>query len=811
MLKNHLSLTFRNLLRRKGYSFINIAGLSIGIASSVIILLFVQHELSYDRHHENAERIYRLCLRVNMQGNYLHAPVSPAPMSAALISDFPEVKSAVRLYGFNTSPTIRFGDRVYIEKNFVYADSTIFDVFTYNMIRGDKRTALNRPNTMVLTESAVRKYFGGEDPMGQILEFGNEKTPYEVTGIIEDPRGNSHFSFDVLASFVSSPQHHSATWISNTCYTYILLDENSDPAHLNARLPGMTEKYLGPQVEVMMGATLKELYEAGGEWGYYLQPLTRIHLYSDLQAEIRETGNITSVIIFSIIALFILVIASINYMNLSTARYACRAKEIGIKKIVGCSRSELINQFLVESVFLSLVSMIIALCLVELFIPAFNNIAGQQLQLHYFTSWYTLPFLIVLSVLVGFLSGSYPAFFLSSFEPLRVLKGRLRSGAGSSRLRGILVVFQFVITIILFVSTFAVYRQMNYIGSKDLGMQPENVIVIHRIRAIPEERIEAFRQELTGSAAIQAASIARSIPGTRFVGDAFRRDGAASREQHIMSNGWVDPSYAEVLGLELVQGRFFSRELASDSLAVVLNETAVRAMGYTDPVGRLVINTGQGGTEEAPEDLAFTIVGVVRDFHFESLHSTINPLILSPGSAGGYLIARFGEGEAAAAIEHISTKWNEFVGDQPLEYSFLMEDLTSGYRAEQRAGMIFAIFAVLAIFIGCLGLLGLASFTAEQRTKEIGIRKAMGASIVSVMVLLSKEINLLLVISTLLAWPVAWYFVNSWLENFAYRVEPGLSVFVTASLVTYFVALTTVSFQAYKSARLNPVDILKDE
>ena len=811
MIKNYLTIAFRNLLREKGYSFINISGLAIGIASSILILLFVQDELSYDRHHEHAGNIYRVCMNASMQGSSLVAPITPAPMAATLIADFPEVRNAVRFFNFDATPIIRNGDRSYIERNFVWADSTVFDVFTYNMIRGDKRNALNRPNTMVITESSARKYFGDEDPLGQILEMGNERTHYEVTGIIEDPPSNSHFSFDVVASFVSHPQHQNQMWVSNNYFTYILLDEQADPEELESKFPGMLETYMGPQVEMALGVTLEEFYESGEEWGYFLQPLTSIHLHSDLQYEIQANGNITTVIVFSIIALFILVIASINFMNLSTARSAGRAKEIGLKKVVGSSRSQLINQFLGESVFLSFISLLLALVLVELFIPAFNNIADKQLQLQYFTSFFTIPGLILVGFFVGFMSGSYPAFYLASFEPVKVLKGKLQSGMKSSRLRGILVIFQFVITIVLFISTFTVYRQMNYINTKDMGMDPENVLVIRRAYSIPFDQRESFCEELEGFSGILSTSKAHAIPGTSFSGNAFRREGTASREQHIISNAWVDWDYAEVLGLELVDGRFFSRDYASDSLAVVMNETAARSMGYSDPVGKRVFQTGAGGTEDAPEDIAFTIIGVVKDFHFESLHQTINPVILSPGQWGGYIIVKIQPGGAVAAIDYIRERWSDFVDDQPLEYSFLADDLTADYRTEQQTGLLFSIFAVLSIFIACLGLLGLASFTTEQRNKEIGIRKAMGASVSSVMVLLSKEINLLVLISTLLAWPVAWYFMKTWLENFAYRVDVGIVVFMAASVITYIIALATVSMQAYRAARLNPVDTLRDE
>jgi putative ABC transport system permease protein len=811
MIKNYITIAYRNLIRKKGYSFINIAGLAIGIASSIIILLFVQDELSYDRHHQHADHIYRICMKASMQGNSFHAPITPAPMAATMLADFPEVKHAVRFFNFDSSPIIRRGERSFIESGFVWADSTIFDVFTLPMVNGDPGTALTRPNTMVLTESAARKYFGNENPVGQNLEMGNARTNYEVTGIIEDLPANSHFSFDVIASFITHPNSQNQTWFSNNYFTYLLLDEYADPADLQAKFPAMLEMYLGPQIEMVMGVTLEEFHESGEEWGYYLQPLTSIHLNSDLQYEIQANGSMTTVIVFSIIALFILVIASINFMNLSTARSAGRAKEIGLKKVVGSTRSQLVNQFLGESVFLSLISLLIALLLVELFIPAFNNLADKQLMVNYLDPWYSMPALLALGILVGLMSGSYPAFYLASFEPVRVLKGKLQSGSKGTRLRGVLVIFQFIITIVLFISTFTVYKQMKYIDSKDLGMDPENVLVIHRAYSIPQEQREIFCQELDGFSGILATSKAHAIPGTSFSGNAFRREGTASREQHIISNAWVDQDYAEVLGLELIEGRFFSRDFASDSLAVLLNETAVKQMGYTNPVGKRTLQTGAGGTEDAPEDQPYTIIGVVKDFHFESLHQTINPMILSPGQWGQYIIVRLQPDNTTDVIDFIRDKWTEFVDDQPLEYSFLIDDLVADYRTEQRTGLIFSIFAILSIFIACLGLLGLASFTTEQRTKEIGIRKAMGASVISVMTLLSKEINILVLLSTILAWPVAWYFMSNWLENFAYRVELGIVVFILASVITYIIALATVSFQAYSAARLNPVDTLRDE
>ena len=812
MFKNNIVIAYRNLIRKKGYSFINIAGLAVGIASSVMILLFVQDELSYDRHHEKADNIYRVALRASMQGNRFNAPITSAPLAETVIRDYPEVINAVRFFNFDAAPVIRYGDRSFVERGFVWADSTVFDVFTFPVVKGETASALNRPNTLVLTESAARKYFGDKDPLGKTLEIGNDRLPFEVTAVIEDLPHNLHFSFDVMASFVSTDHHANEFWFSNNYYTYLLLDENADPSDLEAKFPEMLEKYMGPQIEMFLGGTLQEFYESGEEWGYYLQPITSIHLHSDLQYEIQANGSMTTVIIFSIIALIILVIACINFMNLSTARSAGRAREIGLKKVVGSSRSQLISQFLGESVFLSFISLFFSLVLVEIFTPAFNNLAGKELEVHYFSTWYTIPALLFVGVFVGLLSGSYPAFFLASFKPAAVLKGKFHSGLKSASLRSTLVVFQFVITIALFISTFTVYRQMNYIRSKDLGMNPENVIVIHRAGAIPSHQRETFCQMLESHSNILTTSRAHAIPGTSFSGTAFRPEGVPASSHYIVSNAWVDMNYADVLELELVDGRFFSRDYTSDTLAIVLNETAVRYLGLNEPViGKRVYQTASGGTPEAPEDVGYNVIGVVRDFNFESLHQTINPVILSPGEWGGYIIAKVQPEEIAGTIEAVNEKWKEFVDDQPFEYSFLQDDLQSAYRDEKQAGMIFSIFSILAIFIACLGLLGLASFTTEQRTKEIGIRKAMGASAGSVMILLSKELNRLVLISTIVAWPIAWYFMKNWLDNFAFRTDIGFGVFISASLLTYVIALSTVSFQAYRAARLNPVDTLREE
>lgn len=811
MFDKYLKTGIRILIRKKEYSFINIGGLAIGLASALMILLFVQDELSYDRFHEHADRTYRVCIKARMQGSDFHAPISPAPMAETMVDEFPEVIQAARIWGAGIAPNIRFGEKTFMESAFAYADSSIFEIFSFPLVKGDPSRALARPNTLVMTEQAARKYFGDEDPIGQIVEVGTARTHYEITGIMKNMPSNSHFRPEVLASLVSHPESRNPMWVANNFYTYILLNENADLDNIHAGIHNMLLKHLGPQVESVMGMSFQDFLDSGNEWGYYLQPLTSIHLHSNLQYELNTNGSLTTVIVFSIIAVFILMIAGINFMNLSTARSSIRAKEIGIKKVVGSSRIQLIKQFLGESVFMSFISLLLAIILVELFIPAFNNLTGKQLHLNLLAEWYTIPALVLIALFVGLFSGSYPAFFLASFKPVKVLKGSIKSGKKGAQLRGVLVVFQFTITIVLLISTLTVYRQMNFIRSASLGFSPEQVLVIQRAYSIPLEQRETFCEAIENIPGVLSASKAQSLPGTNFSGTAFRREGTSSQEQFVISFAFVDWDYAKTLGIELTEGRFFSRDFASDTLAVVLNESAVKAMGFNDPLNQRVLQTATGGTPENPEDLPMQIIGVMKDFHFESLHKEIHPLIFGLEHWGGTIIVKMTKHDPSDIIQGIQDVWEDFVDDQPLDYTFLQDDLQTSYRSEERTGLIFTIFAILSIFIACLGLLGLASFLAEKKTKEIGIRKALGASITSIVRLLSREIIVLVLISTLIGWPMAWYFMDQWLQNFAYRIDQGLISFLLASGITFLVAQITVSYQALKAALANPVESLRYE
>ncbi len=805
MFRNYILTSLRNLWRHKNYSLINILGLAIGVASSVIILLFVQDELSYDRHNEKFNQIYRFYIKGKIQSNEVQAALSCAPLGPTLKSDFPEVIEYTRLYTFSGDPIVRYEDKVFIEKNFLYADSSFFNVFTAAAIQGDPRQMLNRPNTVVLTGETARKYFGDEDPVGKILKVGQDETPYEVTGVVKGFPDNSHFKFNLLGSFASTWLADVTMWLGNNNYTYILLQEGFPPEQLENKIPALLEKYMGPQLEQILGMTLEHFHEGGNEYGYFIQPLKDIHLRSDLQFEIESGGSITTVYIFSLIALFLIIIASINFMNLATASSSSRAPEVGVRKVVGSDRSRLIWQFMTESFIISFISLLIAILLVELFIPSFNSLAHKALEFNLFRNPILLPALIIIGILVGFLSGSYPAFILASFKPVSVLKGELRSGMRSSYLRSLLVTLQFTITICLFISTFIVYKQMNYIQKKDLGFNKENMVVIDRAYVLGD-KAESFRQELLKNPGIMYVSRSNAVPGGLIGDNAYVPEGASTDETHAINNIYADPYFAEVYGLEIKEGRWFSEETLTDSFTIVLNESAVEALGFERPLQMRLIN--DFGENVRP----LQIIGVVKDFHFQSLHQEIKPLVLLFLSFNAYKMSiKIDGSNVQETLKYIEKTWSNFVTDQPINMTFLEDDLVTHYSSDRSTGLIFSIFSILAIFIAALGLLGLTSFSAEQRTKEVGIRKVMGATITRVMAILSKEIIWLILFATLIAWPIGYFFMKDWLQNFAFRIKLDPLIFIGSTLLAFLIAIVTVSVRTYRAAIVNPAESLRYE
>ena len=806
MIKNFFLIAFRNARRNKAYTIINLLGLAIGIASSIMILLFVLDELSYDRHNEHFKEIYRISVSGKIQGNEFEAALSNAAMGVTLKTDFPEVEDFTRLYTFDGDPKVSYEEKVFIEENFYFVDSTFFNVFTAPAVYGNPEDMLSRPNTVVLTEEIARKYFGNEDPVGKLLQVGQDEVNYEVTGVVRGFPENSHFRFNMLGSMTSIYLANSTQWLGNSNYTYIRLRKGTDPQQLETKFPELIAQHMGTELEEILGLTMEEFFSSGNNFGYFLVPLKDIHLKSDLQFEINPGGSHSSVIIFSVIALFLILIASINFMNLSTASGAKRATEVGIRKVAGAEKNRLIKQFLVESFLITIMALILAVVLVELFLPGFNNISGKGLRLDSLGILRLIVGLLLIGIFVGFASGSYPAFFLSSFKPTDVLKSGAMRGARGATLRRVLVTFQFVVTIVLFICTILVNRQMNYLRAKDLGFIKENVVVIDRIYVL-EDQIEAYRQELLKNPSISQVSVSSAVPGGLIGDNAYLPEGAANNETYAINMLWADWYFQDTYEIEMVEGRWFRQDNPTDSFALILSERAVKDLNFDDPLTeRLYTKFGDETTESRP------IIGVFRDFHFQSLHQEIRPLIIQFNTEDNYQMSvKISGNNTGLTLEYIETIWNSFIEQQPIHMTFLEEELAALYDNEEKTATIFNIFSVLAIFIAALGLLGLASFSAAQRTKEVGIRKAMGASISSVLLALSKEYIWLILLATLAAWPLGYFFMKDWLQDYPARVTMEPEVFILSSLMAFVIAAVTVLLQVYQSASANPVKSLRYE
>lgn len=806
MILNYLLIALRNAWRNKVYFLINLLGLAIGITSSIIILLFVLDELSYDRHNEHFRDIYRICIRGKIQGTEIEAALSNAPLGATIKNDFPEVLEATRLYTFDGDPVVGFDNRVFIEEEFYYADSTFFNVFTAPVVYGDPSDMLRRPNTLVLTQEISRKYFGDEDPVGKMLLVGENETPYEITGVVKGFPENSHFTFNMLGSMTSIYYADVTRWLGNNNYTYIRLEEATDPDVPESKFAELVAMHMGAELEEILGLTMEEFFASGNTYGYFLQPLKNIHLESDLQFEINPGGSKSSVIMFSVIAVFLIIIASINFMNLATASAARRATEVGIRKVAGADKKRLIAQFLSESLLITIFSLVLAVVLVELFLPAFNNLSGKELSLNSIGGLKLAGGLLLIAVFVGFFSGSYPAFFLSSFKPVDVLKSGAMRGSRGAGLRKVLVTFQFIVTIVLFICTMIVNGQMKYLQVKDLGFKKENLIVIDRIHVL-DEQVESFRQELLKNPAILDASFSSAAPGGLIGDNAYLPEGASSDETHAINNLWTDSYFYDTYQLELVEGRWFQEGSSSDSVSLILNEAAVKAFNFEDPLSKRLF-TQFGDDTQTPGQ----IIGVVKDFHFQSLHQEVRPLIIQFVQGNRYkLNVRITGLETAKTLEYIEKTWTSFKEQQPIHMSFLDEDLAALYDNDEKAATVFSIFSVLAIFIAALGLLGLASFSAAQRTKEVGIRKAMGASIPIVLYTLSREFIWLILIATVAAWPLGYFIMKDWLQDFPARIQLDPMVFVISSLLAFFIAAITVLLRIYQAASMNPVSSLRYE
>ena len=807
MLRNYLKTALRNLRRHLGYAAINILGLAVGLACVLVIGLYVRHELSYDEFHEGADRVYRVAADVRLGDRETKLPLSPAPMSAALVLDFPAVRHATRLYAFTGNVLVRRDERRFTEDRFYYADSSFFQVFDgFSLLRGDPATALAGPDALVLTASMAEKYFGDTDAMGQTLR-ADDRT-WRITGIVQDMPANSHLRFDALASMEGLAQSlRRSMWLSTNFMTYVKLSPSADAARFEAGLSEWVRGYAAPQMEQFFGATFEELEAGGGRYHFFLQPLTDIHLQSQLQYELEANSDIAYVYMFSAIAAFILLIACVNFMNLATARSADRAAEVGMRKALGAQRRQLAGQFIGEAVLTTAAAFLVALVVARASLSLFNDIAGVALDFGSLFSGSVVLGLVGLIAVVGLVAGSYPALMLSAFPPVAVLRrtSTHTSGGGDASLRKGLVVLQFTITIALLAGTMVVYNQLSYIQNKNLGYDKERVVLIERGFALGEQQ-PAFKEQIRRLSSVASAGASDGL----FLGDVssttFVPEGAPMSASQSFAYTTVDHDFIETMDITVTAGRDFAPERPTDSTAVLLNRQAVELLGWTDPVGRRLRMPFP-----SREDPVYTVIGVVEDFHFQSLHLRIQPLVLMMERTPQYVYARLQPGTTAAGIDALRATWQAFIPEEPFEYTFLDQSFAALHKATQRTGQLFGIFTGIAVLIACLGLFGLATHAAQQRTKEIGIRKALGASTPSIVTLLSKEFLVLVIISFGVAVPVAYLAMQQWLQDFAYRVDLSAGLFVLAGGLALVIALGTVSVQAFRAALTDPAKALRSE
>jgi len=806
MLRNYFKIAFRNLWKNKGFSAINILGLAIGITSCLIIMLFVYNELSYDRFNVKSSRIVRVTFQGSAAGEKFNEASIMPPVAQTIKSDFPEVEDATRIRDFGR-PKLVYGDKSFKEDAFAFVDANFFEVFTLPIIEGDAKTALAAPNTVVITKSLARKYFGNEDPLGKVINFKEgDKAGYKVTGVIKKVPDNSHFHFDLFASMISLPESREPTWMSSNFYTYVMLRDGDDYKKLEAKLPGLVDKYIGPQMVQAMHVTLPEFRKKGNNLSFHLQRLTDIHLSTEFANDLSGSGDVRYVYIFGAIALFMLLIACINFMNLSTAGASRRAREVGIRKVMGSLRIDLIRQFLIESVVITAFAFLLAIGLVYLALPVFNSLAGQNLTLQFADHPLLLPGLLLFVLITGIVAGSYPAFYLSSFKPVTILKGKFVSGKKSVGLRSGLVVFQFFISITLIIITTVVYKQLSYIQHKNLGYDKEQVMILPVWML--GKNSEAFSNDLVSDPRVVSFTNSGFIPAGQSDNNNFFVYPGDNSDQMVKTLRYeVDEKYISTLGIQLLTGRNFSKDFTSDSSAVVLNEAAAKVFGWGEHAPGQTISTSNHDGKK----ITYHVIGIVKDFHFRSLHELISPLVMVLAPNPGMMIVKLKTTDIAPLLGDLKKRWDGLSSEEPFTYSFLDDRFNNTYQSEQKIGFILGIFAGLTILIACLGLFGLAKFTTEQRIKEIGIRKVLGASAVGIANLLSADFLKLVLLGFIASTPVAWFAMNKWLQDFAYRITISWWVFAFAAFTALAIALLTVSFQAIKAAIANPVNSLKTE
>ena len=804
MFRNFFINAIRNMRKHSGYLILNITGLTIGISSFMLIALFVIHELSYDRFHKNYKNIYRIKIVGMFAESPLDQAITAAPMSQAIQADYPEIEHSVRIIK-SGAWLVKYGDTKFNEDGVLFADSSFFSVFDFKLLKGDPATALVNPQSMILTEEFALKYFGREDPMGKRISLEADTNLYTITGVIQDIPGNSHMKFDMLGSLNSLRDSENTFWISHNFYTYIVLKDGTDKTDMESKFVEIVTKYVGPQLKEFIGITIEDFQKSGSQFNYILEPLKDIYLKGATQYPLEPGGSLMNVYIFSVIALLILVIAIINYINLATAKSAGRAKEVGIRKVSGSDKKGLIFQFIGESLVIVTIAAILASLVVLAILPLFNHLIGKEISISLFSGYKGFAGIITLILFTGIAAGSYPAFVLASFNPIEVLKGTLNPGAISKTLRGILVVFQFTVSIVIIIGTIIVYSQLHFMTSSDMGFEKENLIVVRRPDVLGGQ-LESFKEQVLQLPGVENISNATSIPGKIYSNNAFMLDDDPSKATYLINQSQVSFGFAETMGIKLTEGRYLSKDYATDTLAVLINETAVRSLGLTDPVGKYILQP------RGPQQFnRLRIVGIMKDFTIESLHKSITPVIftLMPGNFEGYLCIRLAGSDIQRSVRSIENIWSEYSNRQPFQYSFFADDFNTLYETEFKAGRIFVVFSLLAIFIACLGLIGLITYITTVRTREVGIRKTYGATGSVVVLLLSREVLTLIFISSLVAYPLAWFGIRMWLEGFAEKISINPLIFISATIIGLVIGWLSILYQSLKAAGYNPAEALR--
>lgn len=804
MFKNYLKIAIRSLFKDKFFSFLNVTGLAIGITCCLLIMTYVNYELSYDKHFTNHENIYRIVIEGSFNGREFTGVSTPAPAATTFREEIPQVEQRLRFRRVGNW-IVKYEDKVFNENRVAFADETFFDVFKLKMLSGNPDEALLRANQVAISKSMAEKYFGEEDPMGKMLRFDNDQE-FMVSGVYEDIPSNSHMRFDMLLSFITREENYnSQQWLSQNEFSYLVLNENANLADVEGLINEVAIDKMAVELKQFLDMSFDDFEAAGNSFKYFLQPLDEVHLYSDGYGGFEPGGDISYVYIFSAIAAFILIIACINFMNLSTARSANRAKEVGIRKVLGSVKRQLIGQFIAESIVITLLGGLIGLGLSLILLPFFNDLAGRAMVIDVVN---VLPIVLGGSVLVGFLAGIYPAFFLSAFSPVQVLKGNMSMGMRSGSLRKVLVSFQFFVSILLIIGTFSIINQMQYIQNKKLGFEKDQVLIVHNTYMLGDNA-DAFKNRMAAIPQVEKTSSTWYLPtSSSRSSTVFFPDAIVDQDRGVVIQNWrVDAEYLDVFGLEMAEGRFFSEDFPTDSTAIVINEAAAKMFGITELEGAVLGDFNDDGSALEP----FRVIGIVKDFHFSSLREEIEPMGMRLTDVRGFLGMKLNDSNYQQIITSAQSAWDEMAPGQPFEYTFLDDRFTNMYTTESRLGDIFSTFAVLAIIIACLGLFGLAAFTAQQKTKEVGIRKVLGASLRQIIVIMSKEVSVLVLISFVIASAAGWYGVNLYFQGFAYRPEISLTVFALAGGSAFAIALLTMSYQSVKVAVANPVKALRNE